>query len=395
MARPRANTDDSEVFSWRGDPEDNFSDWTVQVNVNKGTATAKVNFYNVHRLPLARRSRYFKEDTKERTKEKLSILALTPKESSLFPDFLDFIYDLPSFKATTDRALPLLKLAEKLQCPSMVTGMMNFILEDMRPHDFDAPVNLYKAVFHLKYAYDIGHEDVLSSAMIYCCLNFSSMQEDFLKNIEPPLFRLLINCEHLESNGNSFFIGGFICLYFRFHPGVLTWDFLLEATRLEIVPWLSKSTALGFLELIKSLDFNDIADENELDSISKLCVRCYNELDTQFESVDPIHLLEKCTGRSTPQNLSGSLFAVAQLTSALLKAQRKTLSESEKRNGVPDDEEEDLDDSSDFSDPGEGDEDDESSDGDSVLDDLTSISEDELEDILLGQSPSLAFMEEH
>jgi hypothetical protein len=124
-----------------------------------------------------------------------------------------------------------------------------------------------------------------------------------------------------------------------------------------------------------------------------LCVRCYNELDTQYESVDPIHLLEKCTGRSTPQNLSGSLFAVAQLTSALLKAQRKTLSESEKRNGVPDDEEEDFDESSDFSDPDEEDEDDESSDGDSVLDDLASISEDELEDIL-GQSPSLAFMEE-
>lgn len=378
MPRPRMDSNDTEVFSWRGDPDDNFSDWTIQVNINKDATNAKIQFYHVHKFILARRSKYFKKLMKERSKEKLSSLDLLPKQSALFPEFLDFIYSLPTFKATTEKALPLLRLAEKMQCPSMTSFMMDFIVHDMRPQDLDVPIYLYKAVFHMKFAYDLKHDHVLSFAMNYCCLHFSSMQEDFLKNIQPPLFRMMINCGRLENNGDAFFIGGFVYLYFRLHPGALTWKFLLEATRIEIIPWMAQTTALGFLDLIQSLDFNKIGDESELDAISKLCVRCFNELDTPFESVDAIHLLEKCTGQSTAQNLSCSLFAVAQLTSALMKAQGKTLSDKEKRNGVPDIEESDSDDP-DFIDL-QGD--DNSSSGDSDLDNFDAISKDELEDLL-------------
>ena len=378
MPRPRMDSNDTEVFSWRGDPENNFSDWTIQINVNKEATNAKIHFYHVHRFILARRSRYFKKEMKEKSKEKLSSLDLLPKQAARFPEFLDFIYALPTFRATTEKALPLLRLAERMQCPSMTSFMMDFIVQDIRPQDLDAPVYLYKAVFHMKYAYDLKHDDVLSLTMNYCCLHFASMQEDFLKNIQPPLFRMLINCWRLENNGDTFFIGGFVCLYFRLHPGALTWKFLLEATRIAIIPWMAQTTALGFLDLIKSLDFNKIGDESELDAISKLCVRCYNELDTPYESVDAIQLLEKCTGQSTAQNLSCSLFAVAQLTSALMKAQGKTLSDKEKRNGVPDAEEKDSDDP-DFIDLQD---DDNSSSGDSDLDNFETISNDELEDIV-------------
>ena len=109
--------EDDDRISWRGDdPEQMFSDWTIQVRTNSESVEVKTTCYYVHRCILAlgpRKSVYFNRlfrSTFSESKERTSRITLDADSASMFPVMLDFIYSAreEKDKGETDAVLDII-----------------------------------------------------------------------------------------------------------------------------------------------------------------------------------------------------------------------------------------------------------------------------------------------
>ena len=109
--------EDDDRISWRGDdPEQMFSDWTIQVRTNSESVEVNTTCYYVHRCILAlgpRKSVYFNRLFRSpfsESKERTSRITLDANSATIFPVMLDFIYSAQEEKGKgrTDAALDII-----------------------------------------------------------------------------------------------------------------------------------------------------------------------------------------------------------------------------------------------------------------------------------------------
>jgi hypothetical protein len=126
--------DDDDRLTWRSDPKESYSDWTIEITPIGKTIGAVL--YNVHKYVLAagpRRSTYFKGVFNMCIVTESSITAsrleLEQSAAVAFPIFLDYIYglDLCMKKKT---AVALRHLANYFGVTSLLKCITEFIQED-------------------------------------------------------------------------------------------------------------------------------------------------------------------------------------------------------------------------------------------------------------------------
>ena len=147
------DTQPSEIeqkISWRHDPEESFSDWTIVVTSEPregnegietdGTPTPTSETYHVHRLVVGagpRKSNYFlrlfKTKGLKEAQASTSHITLERSAANAFPLMLDFMYDISSgdVEASTETAVALKHLANYFDVPSLLDNINKFIQDDL------------------------------------------------------------------------------------------------------------------------------------------------------------------------------------------------------------------------------------------------------------------------
>ena len=128
--------DDNMVdhLSWRMDPTESFSDWTVEIQV-RNNASSTVEAYHIHRAIVAfgpRKSGYFANLFRYAIDDRCARFELTDKAATFFPDLLDYLYSSASFKISTVNAVALGFLSQCFMVPSLQKQVEDFILQDLK-----------------------------------------------------------------------------------------------------------------------------------------------------------------------------------------------------------------------------------------------------------------------
>lgn len=257
-------------LTWRLDPEESLSDWTIVVRVGTdgGTEKESTTSYHVHRNILAigpRKSQYFtalfrtKHVVESRTNT--SDITLEPSAAASFPLFLDFLYS-PKVKMTTDSAVSLRYLAQYFDCRSLLSEVTAFIRDDLTVKT--APIYLAEAAVY-------RDERLLSAALNVCAENLECIYVGLLAALPVGLLRMAI-C-HPRLKCSSKWLSKVIGQFCRNHPESVTRDFLLDVTSKERMPEIMAEEALFLLKLCAKHghETSDTSDE-DLACLRKRCI---------------------------------------------------------------------------------------------------------------------------
>lgn len=291
------------VLSWRLDPDESLSDWTVKVRSSpdlEGSPTkyfhryqtycnkrsevqqmyppsrgdiSSTKMYFVHRAQLAvgpRRSEFFvnvfqtmkypnmqqKRDDSDSgrgisSKNKSTRIELIPAAASCFPIMLDYIYS-GELAINTDSAVALRRLAASFGVRDMFRETTQFIQRDLTPNT---------ATKYLLEAEKFKNHKIQSTAMNIIASNFLSIKLTALVCIPPELMKDIIQSAKLFVNDEIKFSTR-IASYCRCVEDELTLTLLESFTSSKILSTIDYTESLYFLHLLFILKARDDSDPN-------------------------------------------------------------------------------------------------------------------------------------
>ena len=292
------------ALSWRLDPDDSLSDWTLRVSSfeeptsknrcnarfasnNKGfpllsaQKSGTVKTYFVHRTNLAvgpRRSEYFANVFKEKTKDmrddessigagsNVTRIELMPSAAACFPTMLDYLYGAPGapLDVSTKTAIALRHLASSFGIKSLFNETSNFIQKDLNPET---------AAFYMLEARKFKNEKVATKALSTIAKDFKVVKLTALSSLPPQYILDIIQSDHFKSHGiNSEVFSSKIAAYCRCRHEEITLPVLEAFTDSELMPTISEEESLYYLEFLVALDGTE-----ELSNSTSLYARCLEQ----------------------------------------------------------------------------------------------------------------------
>jgi hypothetical protein len=170
-------------LSWRGDPSETLSDFTIDV-ISDGKPSTR---YPVHRCLLAvgeRACQYFARLFSPRSGIQLAEvndgclkLPLSDAEAEAFPVFLDFVYG-GELSLTRSSAPAMLHMASYLGCKALHDSTVDFIGNDITPST---------APLYLTGAENFGLGELTQAALELCNKNLELADIEEISKLEPDL----------------------------------------------------------------------------------------------------------------------------------------------------------------------------------------------------------------
>lgn len=335
------------VLSWRGDPLQTFSDWTIIV----ATSEFESRTYHVHKTILSvgpRSSRYFSRlfmegSNRYNQSQSSTRIELDEQDADSFPLFLDFMYDTSpdadddeslilnvNEDFSTSNAVSLRHLARVFDCEGLMLAVNKFIQKDLSLKT--GPVYLIQA--HL-----YQDDRLIESAKRLCIENFSRLETRSITRLPLELFRSIMTAVIERSKGAhditieeedalSYHLSEVVCQYFEKHPDRMTVTLLLELTNESVMPKIASEPAIGFTALARELNPKEIKpDSEEWRGLIALCQRCaqavvgeYGWKDFNITSALEEYLYGPCSNDGSSTKLDSLLFATS-FAAALERAQ--------------------------------------------------------------------------
>jgi hypothetical protein len=286
----------SNGLSWRVDPDESLSDWTLTVVSNPQLNKSNNDFdsdhddeesdedegrdderhyfqlrrkqndypikkYFVHRTQLAvgpRRSDYFAKMFHYRNTKKKNgksptgtRIELRPSAAAAFPAMLDFMYSSDPPNTTTESAVALRHLATCFGIRPLFEAVTEFIKTDLRPDT--APTYLVEA-------HGFSHEKLFQSALNICAQHFESIKFSHLVKLTPQLFEQVVSSPLMECSSEA--LSSRVASYCRCRPGVVDAETLQLLTHPDRMPKIAAEESLFFLHLIAEVEQDDADDES-------------------------------------------------------------------------------------------------------------------------------------
>ena len=334
-------------LSWRGDPLQTFSDWTVIV----ATSEFDSRTYHVHKSILSvgpRSSRYFSRLFMEghnhyNQSQSTTRIELDEQDADSFPLFLDFMYDTcpdadddesltlnVNEDFSTSNAVSLRHLARVFDCEGLMLAVNKFIQKDL---------SLKTGPVYLMQAHLYQDDRLVESAKRLCIENFSRLDTRAIIRLPLELFRSIIaavieradsahDISVEEEDALSCHLSEVVCQYFEKHPDRMSVKLLLELTNENVMPKIASEPAIGFTALARDLDPREIKpDSDEWRGLIALCQRCatavvgeYGWKDFNIPSALEEYLYGPCASDGSSTKLDSLLFATS-FAAALERAQ--------------------------------------------------------------------------
>jgi len=288
-----------QLLTWRLDPDESLSDWTLTVvsNLdledndsdqpeddndsddekeeerdeeanpssprlhNKKTTHHPTTKYFVHRTQLAvgpRRSEYFaklfRQNTKRNTRSSTGTrIELRPSAAAAFPAMLDFLYAAVGSppNTTTESAVALRHLAACFGIRELFECVTAFIKADLAPET--APTYLVEANA-------FSHDKLQDAALKTCAQNFEIIKFSRIVTLTPPLLEQVVTSPLLQSSSRV--LSSRVASYCRCRPGLVDATMLQLLTGPDRMPEIAPEESLFFLHLISEVD--EEADDESL-----------------------------------------------------------------------------------------------------------------------------------
>ena len=291
----------TQSLTWRLDPDESLSDWTLTVVANpdlvgqpsdevddendsfnnenhehrddeqitpaspqlshKSTPHHSSKKYFVHRTQLAvgpRRSEYFAKLFRQHTNRKKRCatgtrIELRPSAADAFPAMLDFLYSPVGTppQVTTETAVALRHLATCFGIRELFDAVTAFIKADLSPET--SPMYLLEADTY-------EHDKLRSAALRACAQHFENIKFSRIVTLTPPLLQEVVTSPDLKVS--SRILSARIASYCRCRPGVVEAKMLQILTRADRMPEIAPEESLFFLHLISEVD--EVNDDESL-----------------------------------------------------------------------------------------------------------------------------------
>jgi hypothetical protein len=280
------------IPSWRLDPEESLSDWTILVrssersnssppssqrkNMNEfrdddssvlsfnpdsieeedsaSNESFNVRYFYVHKPQLAvgaRRSEYFARLFKSRqngrgfdVEDNVSRIELKKSAADAFPALLDFMYSPPGVPVdvTTESAVALRHLATCFGIRQLFEDVTAFLQHDL---------TVKSAVIYLQEAWVFSHQKLMNAAAKICASHFSSVKLSRLVTLDPHLFQLIVTSPNFKSDSETYCSR--LCAYLRCKPEAISRGFMVQLASSSIMPRVAQSDSLFLISVLVRL----------------------------------------------------------------------------------------------------------------------------------------------
>ena len=313
---------DPPPLSWRLDPDESLSDWTLTVastdsvpcsprrrteterasaagctsDTNKEAADCQLDDladsmqppamkYHVHRAQLAvgpRRSDYFATLFKNRRRMMIrdesdqrhekgadastdgTYIELKASAAAAFPIMLDFMYSPigTPVEATTESAVAVRHLASCFGIRELFTCVTDFIKSDLRPET--APTYLLEAATY-------KHDKLVAASLKICAESFKDIKLSAMVLLPPDLFELVVRSPHLVCDSEALSVR--VAAYCRCRPDGINLETIKSLTDAAIMPRIAPDEALFYIHMLSLLGV-DLPDPSKGGVAPTLYDRC-------------------------------------------------------------------------------------------------------------------------
>lgn len=280
-----------QVLTWRLDPDESLSDWTLTVvsnpsldqkgddnkeeepdeDRNQETTVRSIpssyfktplvihptKKYFVHRTQLAvgpRRSEYFAKLFRNKQPKGSKVngtrIEVRPAAATSFPAMLDFIYSPLGSPAqvTTESAVALRHLATCFGIRELFDLVTEFIKKDLCPET--SPTYLMEAQ-------NFRHQKLFDVSLTLCAENFELIKFSKIVTLSAELFVKVVDTEELKCSSEV--LSSRIASYCRCRPGAIDVEMLKKITDRKKMPLIASEESLFFLHLLSEIDGDDVS----------------------------------------------------------------------------------------------------------------------------------------
>lgn len=310
-----------DLLTWRGDPCQTLSDWTVVIT---NTDSDTVQTYHVHRAILgvgARKSDYFEtlfrgSDTmleKQSCTSKISFDI--PGAADAFPVMLDFMYGgwdwivAASDGNAVGNAVALRYLANYFRCRALMMEV-NRIIE----RELDEKT----CIMYLLEANKFGDDRLVASSEIACAKLCWKVHSDVFGQLPPELFNDIVHSEHLSCE--PYHLSLVVSRYLDNNPGVVNSTLLIQLTDEDVMPCIGVDAATSLLGHIGST-IDTEGDQGTVEQLVRLSYRCSKSLSTKcWRSLEPMNMVRTYFA-NYPSNFGATVTQMTNLAAGLECAQ--------------------------------------------------------------------------
>eukprot|EP00588_Corethron_pennatum_P022084 CAMPEP_0194312428 /NCGR_PEP_ID=MMETSP0171-20130528/9349_1 /TAXON_ID=218684 /ORGANISM="Corethron pennatum, Strain L29A3" /LENGTH=527 /DNA_ID=CAMNT_0039066933 /DNA_START=199 /DNA_END=1782 /DNA_ORIENTATION=- len=268
-------------LTWRADPKESFSDWTIAVSCE---SLEGVDTYHVHKTTLGAgkyRCEHFRalfRSTGENaeTVNSTSSFRLEESAAGAFPKMLDHVYN-GSCKMNTQSAVALVWLSRRFGVRTLFDEAAEFIRMNM--DETDAHVYLSEATLY-------GDHKIQVAARRLCAEHFSSLSKGQVQSLAPELLTLVLNYENLVVESEV--LSQVIADYCRARALDVEGKFLAGITDHKFMPKIHPSEALFLLNLCIHHESDKHRNGDESSSLQSRCIDATKDWKAVFgNSVPP------------------------------------------------------------------------------------------------------------
>lgn len=258
--------DDEEPLSWRLDPDESMSDWTIII-LHDDSGTEDV--YHVHKNMLAVgpcKSDYFasvfRSSQLQESQTSTSRIPLADQAATAIPKLLDFVYS-KKLDITAPLAGSLRYLSQYFGMKLLHRRVMEFIRVDMDMANVD--VYIQDAItFHDE------HMMFLAGDLIVRNIRHLKPTSPLLETVDPDFFLQIIASPDMDTCGVSCHLSNLVAAYCQIHRREMSSEMFDALTDRKQLPLIDKNAALIFLEIESGVRTNECA---EVSCLQKRCIQ--------------------------------------------------------------------------------------------------------------------------
>jgi len=312
---------EDETLTWRLDPEQSLSDWTV-VLTNKGSGEIKP--YHLHKNILAvgpRKCEYFVGVFRKRagTAANKSEISMEEPAFDCFPQFLDFVYSKDgALEVTTANATAMRHLAKIFGLKILFKLATEFLIKD---------ISLENGVTYYKHSVLLSDEKITAMVARHAGKSILQIEPkgELVQMMDPEFFMRLMVAPEIDSKAKHYHISLLLAEYCKLNKGRMEAGVFLKLCDEKHLPLIDHTVALVMLEMEADLVMatTSVLNFSNITSLQKRCIKELSHNWKEFSELEKEEVSRVC--RKLPSGVITDL-----LLRSLSHAKRKSEDESDK-----------------------------------------------------------------
>jgi hypothetical protein len=315
MLEAAKDEEEEDELTWRLDPEQSLSDWTV-ILTNK--ITGEVKPYHLHKNILAvgpRKCDFFvgvfrKTKTQEIASNKTEMTMEGPA-FDCFPHFLDFVYSTGALELTTETATPLRHLAKCFGLKIMFKQATEFLLKD---------ISLSNIITYYKHSVILVDEKITAMAAKHITKNIMKVEPagELIKTMDSDFFLRVVTAPEIELRKEQYHMSFLVAEFCKINKERIDTDVFVKLTDEKILPVVDHSVALSLLEMEADIVVvtTSVLEFSNITSLQKRCIKDLSYHWKEFSELEKEQVGRVC--RKLPSGVVTEL-----LMKSLSQAKRK------------------------------------------------------------------------